>query len=185
MVRTESTALPVGSPAPAFTLPDTRTGQSVSTASHAGSPLLIAFICNHCPYVVHLIEPFAALANAAAAQGLMSIAISANDVVAYPQDGPLEMAKLAEKNGFAFPYCYDESQEVARAYDAVCTPDLYLFDAAHRLFYRGQFDNTRPGRNEAAHGANLRAAIERLLAGEDAPVDPAPSVGCSIKWRRN
>jgi len=189
MVSTRSTSpgnpLSVGSAAPPFTLPDTRGNQPVSPSDHAGSPLLIAFLCNHCPYVVHIVEPLVALAAELAPRGLATIAISANDIVAYPQDGPVEMAALAAAKGFGFPYCFDETQDVARVYDAVCTPDLFLFDADHRLFYRGQFDGTRPGRGDAADGADLRRAIEALLAGEPAPADPPPSVGCSIKWKRS
>ena len=182
MARTESAALPPGTPAPPFTLPDARGNQPVSPADHAGRPLLVAFLCNHCPYVVHVLEPFVALAAAFAPRGLATIAISANDIAAYPQDGPVAMAALAEAKGFGFPYCFDESQDVARAYGAVCTPDLYLFDAGHRLFYRGQFDATRPGRGDAT-GEDLAAAIESLLAGDAPPADPPPSVGCSIKWK--
>lgn len=182
MARTESLALPVGTPAPPFTLPDARNNQPVSPSDHAGQPLLVAFVCNHCPYVVHILEPFVALAAEYAPRGLATVAISANDIVAYPQDGPLEMAALAADKGFGFPYCFDESQDVARAYGAVCTPDLYLFDAEHRLFYRGQFDGTRPGKGTAT-GEDLRAAIEALLAGDAPPDAPRPSVGCSIKWK--
>jgi len=182
MVRTESVALPPGTPAPPFTLPDARGNQPVSPSDHAGQPLLVAFLCNHCPYVVHVLEPFVALAAAYAPRGLATIAISSNDIAAYPQDGPVEMARLAAASGFGFPYCFDESQDVALAYGAVCTPDLYLFDADHRLYYRGQFDGTRPGRGTAT-GETLRAAIDALLAGEAPLPDPPPSVGCSIKWK--
>ena len=183
MAPTESVALPPGRPAPPFTLPDARGNQPVSPNDHAGSPLIVAFICNHCPYVVHILEPFVALAAELAARGVATIAISSNDIAAYPQDGPLEMAALAEAKGFGFPYCFDESQDVARAYEAACTPDLYLFDADHRLYYRGQFDATRPRRGETATGSDLRAAAEALLAGRAPPTDPPPSVGCSIKWK--
>jgi len=183
MARTESVPLPPGTPAPPFTLPDARGNQPVSPSDHDGSPLLVGFICNHCPYVVHILEPFVALAAELAERGVATIAISSNDIVAYPQDGPLEMAALAEEKGFDFPYCFDESQDVARAYGAVCTPDLYLFDAEHGLYYRGQFDETRPGSGGAAHGEDLRAAAEALLAGEPPSADPTPSVGCSIKWK--
>ena len=182
MARTESLPMPVGTPAPPFTLPDTRGNQPVAPRDFAGSPLLVVFMCNHCPFVVHLLDPLVALAAELQERGIRTVAISANDIAAYPQDGPLEMAALAEAKGFGFPYCFDESQDVARAYDAVCTPDIYLFDADHRLFYRGQFDETRPGKGQA-HGGDLRAAAEALLAGEAPPTDPPPSVGCSIKWK--
>ena len=182
MARLESVSTPVGTPAPPFTLPDTRNNQPVGPRDFAGAPLLVVFMCNHCPFVVHIVDSLAALARELEPRGVHTVAISANDIAAYPQDGPLEMAALAAAKGFDFPYCLDESQDVARAYDAVCTPDIYLFDAGHRLFYRGQFDETRPGRG-TAHGGDLRAAAEALLAGEAPPADPAPSVGCSIKWK--
>ena len=183
MVTTRSEPMPVGTPAPPFTLPDTRDNQPIGPHQFAGDPLLIAFVCNHCPYVVHIVDALVERARELDARGVRTIAISANDIVAYPQDGPLEMAALAETKGFGFPYCFDESQDVARAYGAVCTPDIYLFDAGHELFYRGQFDGTRPGRGEA-QGEDLRAAAEALLAGDAPPPDPSPSVGCSIKWKR-
>lgn len=186
MASTASSELPVGTKAPAFALPDTRNNQPVGPHDHAGQPLLIAFICNHCPYVVYLLDALVELAARAETRGVATIAISANDIVTYPQDGPLKMAELARERGFGFPYCFDETQSVAHAYEAVCTPDLYLFDADHGLYYRGQFDDTRPaGRGQAgvAHGGDLWAAIEGLLAGREAPTDVKASVGCSIKWR--
>ena len=182
MALTESAPMPVGTPAPPFTLPDTRDNQPIAPRDFVGSPLLVVFMCNHCPYVVHVLDALVELAGELETRGVRTVAISANDIVAYPQDGPLEMAALAEAQGFGFPYCFDESQDVARAYGAVCTPDLYLFDAEHRLYYRGRFDDTRPGRGRA-HGGDLRAAAEALLAGEVPPSDPAPSIGCSIKWK--
>lgn len=186
MVSTESNVLPVGTPAPAFTLPDTRNNQPIGPHDHQGQPLLIVFMCNHCPYVIHILDPLVEIARRSDARGVATIAISANDIASYPQDGPTRMAELAEERGFSFPYCFDESQSVARAYDAVCTPDIYLFDAEHRLYYRGQFDGTRPsgrGRDGAAHGDDLSAAIDSLLAGDPAPQDVKPGIGCSIKWK--
>ena len=182
MVKTESINMPLGASAPAFTLPDTRCNLPVSLAEHAGRSVLIVFMCNHCPYVVHLLDELVSLAHEAARDNVDTIAISANDVTRYPQDGPDKMADLAERKGFDFPYCFDESQTVARAYGAVCTPDIFLFDADHRLYYHGQFDNTRPGQGRA-HGADLRSGIQSLVRGMPAPVDIKPSVGCSIKWK--
>ena len=165
-----------------FSLPDTRTGRTVSLTEFAGQPVLIAFVCNHCPYVVHLLPVFAQMANSMAAQGVATIAISANDAAQYPADSPDKMAELAVTHNFEFPYCYDESQEVARAYGAVCTPDLFLFDAGHKLFYHGQFDDSRPGQGEAT-GTDLKQAVTQLLAQQPAPANAKPSVGCSIKWK--
>jgi len=146
MVRTESTIMPAGSKAPAFTLPDTRNNHPVSLSDYASAPLVIVFMCNHCPYVVHIVDALADVTRDFATQGVQSVAISANDIVNYPDDSPANMALLAEKMDFNFPYLFDEAQTVAKAYDAVCTPDIYLFDADHTLFYRGQFDDSRPGR---------------------------------------
>ncbi len=182
MVKTESVNMPLGATAPAFTLPDTRSNLPVSLADHADRSVLIVFMCNHCPYVVHLLDELVSLAHEAARDNVATIAISANDVTRYPQDGPDKMAELAERKGFDFPYCFDESQAVARAYGAVCTPDIFLFDADHRLYYHGQFDNTRPGQGQA-HGADLHSAIKSLVQGQAAPADTKPSVGCSIKWK--
>ena len=182
MVMTESINMPLGANAPTFTLPDTRSNLPVSLAEHTGHSVLIVFMCNHCPYVVHLLDELVSLAHEAARDNVDTIAISANDVARYPQDGPDKMAELAKLRGFDFPYCFDESQTVARAYGAVCTPDIFLFDAGHQLYYHGQFDNTRPGQGQA-HGADLRSAIKSLVQGQPAPADIKPSVGCSIKWK--
>ncbi len=165
---TESINLPLGTSAPDFTLPDTRNNLPVSLAEHTGRSVLIVFMCNHCPYVVHLLDELVSLANEAARNNVDTIAISANDVTRYPQDSPEKMAELANRKDFNFPYCFDESQTVARAYGAVCTPDIFLFDAGHRLYYHGQFDNTRPGQG-SAHGADLRSAIQSLVQGMPAP----------------
>lgn len=183
MALIESGNLPTGSPAPEFLLPDTRNGQTVSLGDFAGQPALIIFMCNHCPYVIHLLDELVRLSDEAATRGVNTIAISANDIVSHPQDNPDKMAQLAEQRSFRFPYCFDETQQVARAYGAVCTPDIFLFDADHRLYYHGQFDDTRPGRG-AAHGTDLRQAIDALLNGRPAPTTSSPSVGCSIKWKQ-
>jgi peroxiredoxin len=182
MALTESTNLSLGAKAPMFTLPDTRSNTPICLADHAGRRVLIVFMCNHCPYVVHILDELVSLAHAAARDDLDTITISANDVTRYTQDAPAKMAELAAHKAFQFPYCFDETQTVARAYGALCTPDIFLFDTEHRLYYHGQFDNTRPGKGQAT-GADLRRAIQSLLQGQPAPVDTQPSVGCSIKWK--
>ena len=182
MVLTKSTILTLGSTAPAFTLPDTRDNQSVALSDYTGKPLLIVFMCNHCPYVVHLVDELAELAHQFADDGIATITISSNDSANYPQDGPEKMGELARAKSFGFPYCFDETQEVAKAYSAVCTPDIFLFDQSHGLYYHGQFDDSRPGAG-TAHGADLKAAGQALLAGKPAPTNTHPSVGCSIKWK--
>ena len=176
--------LPLGTPAPEFALPDTVTGRTVSLADFSTSPaLLIAFICNHCPFVKHVLDGFVALARDFGSRGVAVVAISSNDAVAYPEDAPAEMARIATVKRFAFPYLYDESQDVALAYQAICTPDFFLFDRDRRLAYRGQFDGSRPGSTVAVTGSDLRAACEALLQGKPLPAEQLPSVGCSIKWR--
>ncbi|MEE9322278.1 MAG: thioredoxin family protein [Granulosicoccus sp.] len=183
MARAESNTMPIGTSAPAFELPDTRTNQPhVSLKDYLGNPVLIVFMCNHCPYVVHLLKPLVALASDIDKSGIKTIAISSNDVANYPDDSPELMAKLAADNNFNFPYCFDEEQTVARAFDAVCTPDIFLFDAQHKLYYHGQFDETRPKQGEA-HGTDLRNACDALLRGDATPDAQQPSVGCSIKWK--
>lgn len=182
MVLTESTTMGVGSAAPEFTLPDTRDGKQVSLADYKNKPVLMVFMCNHCPYVVHLVDELAAMAHQFAADGIATITVSSNDSTKYPQDGPDKMGELAHRGNWQFPYCFDETQEVARAYGAVCTPDIFLFDADHGLYYQGQFDETRPGQGQA-HGGDLRQAAASMLAGEPAPSSTHPSVGCSIKWK--
>jgi peroxiredoxin len=180
-VATESPTTALGTPAPGFTLPST-SGSIVSLSDLDGTAaLLVAFICNHCPYVKHVESEFARVV--ASYQGLATVAISANDADSYPDDDLAHLAEQAERAGFDFPYLYDETQEVARSYGAVCTPDLFLYDADRRLAYRGAFDDTRPNSGRAAHGSDLRSAIEHVLAGEAVPEPHRPSLGCSIKWR--
>jgi len=183
MVQTPSNMLALGTRAPDFTLPEPATGNQVSLSDQRGKPVLVVFSCNHCPYVLHIIDAFVELANNEQRQGLGVFMISANDVTGYPQDGPQQMAEFARKHGFEFPYLYDESQQVAKAYRAACTPDFFLFDEQHRLVYRGQFDSSRPGNSEPVNGADLSAAIDAVFAGDDAPAEQIPSVGCNIKWR--
>jgi peroxiredoxin len=178
--------LPLGTEAPAFALPDCVTGRPVTLADFAGQPaLLVAFICNHCPFVVQLREPLVALIKEFQPRGLGAVAISSNDTVKYPEDSPSQMAVVARKYGFTFPYLFDESQSVARAYHAACTPDFYVFNAARRLVYRGRFDDSRPGRPLPVTGADLRAALEAALAGRGIPeTAQKASLGCNIKWKR-
>lgn len=184
MARTESTMLNLGTEAPDFSLPDTVSGSILGPADLRGERgLVVAFICNHCPYVVHIREAFAAAARDFQSRGVGVAAISANDAAGYPADGPDKMAEEARAAGYAFPYLYDETQAVARAYEAACTPDLYLFDADLKLVYRGQFDASRPGNSVPVTGTDLRRAVDVLLAGDSPIADQTPSVGCSIKWR--
>ena len=184
MARRNSRMLPLGTPAPHFALPDTLTGRAVALEDMASSPaLLVAFLCNHCPYVKHILDGFVTFARDFAPRGLAVVAISSNDVASHPDDAPAEMSRIARLRAFAFPYLYDESQQVARAYQAVCTPDFFLFDRDRRLVYRGQFDASRPGNGVAVTGADLRAASDAVLRGEAVPPQQTPSVGCSIKWK--
>lgn len=184
MARRESRMLALGTPAPSFSLPDAVSGKVV-TLDSIGTPsaLLVAFICNHCPFVKHILPGFVSFAREYGSRGLAVVAISPNDTDAYPQDAPPEMAKLARSAGFTFPYLYDESQQVAIAYEAICTPDFFLFDRERRLAYRGQFDGSRPGGSVAVTGADMRAAVDALLSGSAAPSEQRPSVGCGIKWK--
>jgi len=183
MVQTPSTMLDLGTEAPDFTLAEPLTGRQVSLRDYAGKPLAVVFSCNHCPYVLHIIDSFVAFANAEHERGLAVVMINSNDVTGYPQDSPLKMAEFARAHAFAFPYLYDESQQIAVAYQAACTPDFYLFDDAHRLVYRGQYDGSRPGNNEPVNGADLQSAVEALLNDEAISSAQIPSVGCNIKWR--
>jgi peroxiredoxin len=183
MVQTPSTMLSLGTSAPDFTLPEPLTGNQASLSEQQGQPLLVVFSCNHCPYVLHIIDSFVGFANATRKRGLAVIMISSNDVTDYPQDGPLKMAEFVRARGFEFPYLYDESQQVASAYQAACTPDFFLFDASHRLVYRGQYDGSRPGNQEPIDGADLQAAVAAVLAGDPIKNAQIPSVGCNIKWR--
>jgi peroxiredoxin len=183
MSRTPSTMLELGTRAPDFSLPEPATGRVVSRADFEGRPLLVAFVCNHCPYVLLIRDAFVRLAADFQVRGVGVVAISANDPMDYPEDGPEMMAEESVRHGFGFPYLFDETQQVAKDYRAACTPDLYLFDAGHLLFYRGQFDAARPGNQVTPTGADLRAALDALLAGDPPPSDQRPSLGCNIKWR--
>lgn len=183
MVKTASTMLPLGTKAPAFSLPNVD-GKTVSLGDFAGSKgLVVMFICNHCPFVKHLRDALAVFGKEYQAKGLSVVAISSNDVASHPDDSP-EMMKLEAKSaGYTFPYLYDESQSIAQAYKAACTPDFFLFDANMALVYRGQFDGSRPGNGKPVTGADLRAACDRVLAGEPPMIEQRASIGCNIKWK--
>ena len=184
MAETPSTMLPLGTKAPPFRLPDPD-GKWTSLDDFKEAPaLLVAFICNHCPYVKHLRSQFAALAKEYQARGVGIVAINSNDVENYPEDRPEKMAEEIKQVGYTFPYLYDESQEVAKAYRAACTPDFYLFDRDRRLVYRGQFDDSRPGNGRPVTGADLRAALDAVLSGRPVASRQRPSLGCNIKWKR-
>ena len=183
MSETPSTMIEIGTQAPSFSLPEPASGNQVCLSDYSGKPLLVVFSCNHCPYVLHIIRSFTEFANAAQHRGLGVAMISSNDVTGYPADSPEKMVELAQKCGFEFPYLYDESQQVAQAYRAACTPDFFLFDASHRLVYRGQYDASRPSNNVTVSGIDMKAAVDGLLAGNPPPDQQTPSVGCNIKWR--
>lgn len=184
MALKESNMLPLGTKAPAFSLPDTVSGQTVLSHDEMNGRIsVIMFLCNHCPYVIHVNPQITALAREYQTKGVAFLAISSNDVVNYPQDGPDLMKENARQEGYSFPYLYDESQDVARAYDAACTPDFYVFDADMSLVYRGRLDDSRPGNNTALSGKDLRQALDALLAGQPVSEAQYPSAGCNIKWK--
>ena len=175
--------LTLGTKAPLFRLPDPH-GKRVSLDDFKGAPaLLVVFMCNHCPYVKHIRSRFAELAKEYQAKGVGVVGINSNDVVSYPEDAPAKMAEESKQASYTFPYLYDESQDVAKAYRAACTPDFYLFDRDRRLVYRGQFDDSRPGSGRPVTGADLRAALDAVLAGRPVPGNQRPSLGCNIKWK--
>ncbi len=185
MAVTPSTMLDLGTSAPAFALPDAVTDRIVSLDDFGDAEaLLVVFWCNHCPYVRHIEDAFVEFAREYASRGLAVAAIQSNDAEAYPQDAPPAMRERANEQGYPFPYLFDETQDVAKAYRAACTPDLFLFDGDRDLVYRGQFDGSRPSGGTPVTGADLRAAADALLAGEPVSDDQVPSVGCNIKWKR-
>ena len=184
MALTESTMLELGTTAPDFALADVVTGRTVRRDDFRGSKaLLVMFICAHCPYVKHVEKGLAAIGADFQGRPLSIVAISSNDVTTHPDDGPSKLQQQAATHRFVFPYLYDETQAVARAYKAACTPDFFLFDAGLRLVYRGQFDSSRPGNGIAVTGEDLRAAIDAALAGKPPLKDQRPSIGCNIKWK--
>ena len=184
MALTPSTMLPLGTPAPDFELSDTVSGELVSLAGFASKKaLVVMFICNHCPYVKHVQAELVKLGQDYEKSGAALVAISANDAAAYPEDAPKRLGAEARRAGYRFPYLHDETQEVAQAYHAACTPDFFVFGPERTLVYRGQLDASRPGNGIPVTGADLRAAIDAVLAGAPVPPDQKPSVGCNIKWR--
>jgi len=183
MAAMESSMLPLGTSLPPFTLPDTEGSVVAGADVGTGHGVLVMFICNHCPYVRHLRGALADFGREYMARGLGVVAISSNDAVRYPADAPDAMAREREEAGYPFPYLYDESQEVAKAFRAACTPDFFLFDGEGHLVYRGQFDDSRPGNDRPVTGADLRAAADAVLEGREVPGDQHPSVGCGIKWK--
>jgi peroxiredoxin len=184
MALTPSTMLPLGTIAPNFQLPDVVSNQLISPATFKGKKaLLVMFICRHCPFVKHIQQELAQLGRDYDDKNVGIIAISANDVANYPEDAPEKLKSMAEELQFTFPFCYDESQLVARAYQAACTPDFFLFDNKQSLVYRGQLDDSRPSNNLPVTGKDLRAAIDALLAGKAVSTDQKPSIGCNIKWK--
>jgi len=179
-----SVMLPLGTPAPPFHLPDVVTGKAYSLDSFAGrDALLVMFLCRHCPYVQHVQQELARIGRDYAERALGVIGISSNDPVSYPDDAPDRLKEMAQALDFRFPVCFDETQAVAKAYRAACTPDFYVFDRERRLVYRGQLDDSRPGSTRPVTGRDLRAALDAALAGRPAPGDQKPSIGCSIKWK--
>jgi len=184
MARTPSNMLPLGTIAPEFTLIDAVTNNSVSLTDIKGEKgTVIMFICNHCPFVIHVAEEIARIANDYRVLGFGFVAISSNDVENYPQDSPEKMWKNAQKNNYSFPYLYDETQEVAKAYDAACTPDFYLFNTELKLIYRGQLDDSRPGNGIPVNGRDLRQALDALHRNVAVSEIQKPSIGCNIKWK--
>jgi peroxiredoxin len=184
MARTESAMLPLGTAAPDFQLPDVVSGKTISPTHFADKDgLLVMFICRHCPFVKHVQKELARIGRDYAQQSLGIVAISSNDAQAFPADAPESLREMAIELGFTFPYCFDETQNVARAYDAVCTPDFFLFDKNRRLVYRGQLDDSRPGGTIPATGTDLRDAIDAVLQGRPVSERQKPSLGCNIKWR--
>ena len=183
MTLTPSAMLELGTLAPEFSLINTVDQRIISLREYAkDKPVVILFMCNHCPYILHIIEQFNRVAKTYQQKGIAFIGISANDINTHPQDAPEHMHTLSKKLGLCFPYCFDETQEIAKAYHAVCTPDLYLFNTSHHLVYRGRFDDSTPGNDTPVTGKDLTQALDLLLADEPIPTQQHPSIGCNIKW---
>ncbi len=184
MVATPSTMLELGTPIPDFALRSAVDGSTVTPQDFAGKQaLLVMFICNHCPFVKHVKDELTRLGRDYLSKDVGIVAINSNDVAQYPDDSPENMKRLAAGEGWQFPFLFDETQEVARAFKAACTPDFFLFDGAGKLVYRGQLDPSRPGNDVPVTGADLRAALDAVLAGQPVPAEQVPSLGCNIKWR--
>ena len=184
MADTPSNMLPLGTTAPYFELIDTTTGTLTNLETIKGKKgTVIMFICNHCPFVIHINKEIVAIANSYLKKGIGFVAISSNDAIKFPQDGPDEMKLNAKKENYPFPYLYDENQSIAKAYDAACTPDFYLFDESLEVIYRGQLDDSRPGNNKSVTGKDLRNALECLIENKENTLEQKPSIGCGIKWK--
>ncbi|MBD2385823.1 thioredoxin family protein [Cylindrospermum sp. FACHB-282] len=184
MALTASTMLPLGTKAPDFHLPEVVSGKTISLSTFAGKKaLLVMFICRHCPFVKHIQAELALLGTDYGTSDLGMIAISANDAKNHPDDAPESLQVMSTELGFKFPLCYDETQEVAKAYTAACTPDFFLFDSDRQLVYRGQLDDSRPSNDKPVTGADLRAAIEAVLGSKPLISEQKPSIGCNIKWK--
>jgi thiol-disulfide isomerase/thioredoxin len=184
MALTPSTMIPLGSTAPDFILPDVVISAEMSLEDlKSDTATVIMFICNHCPYVKHVQSGLVELANDYITKGVSFIAINSNDAVNYPEDSPENMKAVAERFEYPFPYLFDESQEIAKAYDAACTPDFFIYDNALKLVYRGQMDDSRPGNGIPVTGKDIRAALDEILAGNELSTDQLPSIGCNIKWK--
>ena len=184
MALTPSVMIPLGSEAPAFNLPDTVSGRNKSLDElKSDIATIIMFICNHCPYVKHVQTGLVELANDYLPKGVNFIAINSNDVLNYPDDSPENMKAVAERLGYPFPYLFDETQEIAKAYDAACTPDFFIYDKDLKLVYRGQMDDSRPGNGKPVTGADIRKALDELIAGSEISGHQIPSIGCNIKWK--
>lgn len=181
MVKTESSMVALGTAAPDFALPDTE-GDTVQRSDFDGQPLLVMFICNHCPYVKHIANRLGEVCGAIQERGVAIVGINSNDVENHPEDSPEHMKAEVKRRGYTFPYLFDESQDVARAFDAQCTPDFFLYDADHKLAYRGQFDSSRPGNDHPVTGQDLLGAVGALLGGQRVE-EQIPSMGCNIKWK--
>ncbi len=184
MARTESKMLPLGTQAPDFTLIDAVTNNAVSLKDVRGEKgTVVMFICNHCPFVKHVNDELVRICNDYRVTGFGFVGINSNDIIKYPEDSPAEMWRTARRHSYPFPYLYDETQEVAKAYDAACTPDFYLFDDELKLVYRGQLDNSRPGNGIPVNGRDLREALDNILNNNPQRKDQKPSIGCNIKWK--
>ena len=186
MVATSSTMIPIGFDAPDFSLEDTLSGKTFNFPDKKSSKAyLLCFICNHCPYVIHIMEHLTQQCNQWTQKDISVTMISANDPVKYPADSPAKMKELATSHGFSFPYLFDADQNVAKSYKAACTPDFFLFDQSKKLFYRGQYDVARPGKSAPISGSDLKNAMSLLLSGKSPPEKQIPSLGCNIKWKEN
>lgn len=184
MARTPTVSIPLGYQAPDFLLPDVVSGKKMKWADIQGrKATVVMFICNHCPFVIHVMDELIRVGEDYRHQGVGFVAISSNDVENYPDDSPEKMRQLAQEKAFPFPYLYDESQAVAKAYTAACTPDISVFDSSDRCVYRGQLDSSRPGNEIPVTGADLRHALDMLVAGKPVPTEQTPSLGCNIKWK--